>query len=489
MDDGGADGAVSRVADGAVPRVADGAVPRVADGAVAPDEPLLMVMSMAPETWLPMAMTCRRFRDILIGSKRFRRLPVAPEWLMKSRALALWGVSIGMPITGSMLRAAYACGDVGVISAIPRDAVPLRQCGELARAAAAGGHIDALEHDPRVGTALFEACDGAASTGQIRVLEWCVERVGDELRAVEQAAMWKGARCGRVDVMCWSATRGYLPDSTAARQAALGGHAAAFIWACRNGAHCNSWTLAALAERADMGLIRWAYEHIDVRFDGMFSETAARMGRLDVLQWAWLCGIPCTRVVENAARFGKIDVLWWARERGLAFTSHAVENAVVSGCVPALQMMLDSGVESPDSNMMAACACASASPDMLTFVADLGYRIDPDLAADSAARKASLGALRWAASRGANAPFLAGAWAAATRNPDILREMLFLDRRPPIFVAVEAADGECLDALEVLLQSKAFPPKCIIGACCRAGPPIVRLWARRKLGGMITESV
>ncbi|AJF97552.1 ankyrin repeat protein [Pandoravirus inopinatum] len=212
------------------------------------------------------------------------------------------------------------------------------------------------------------ACAKAARVGRLDILMWLrcetpeqrqelIEALGMPDAPAESVARWVTNR-KLFEAWEW--------DDRTCTQAARGGHLDVLQWALANGCPHEDRMIYDVAARSGcIDVIEWVHTQ-GMRGSTHLWEYAVRSGSLDMLKWVDAnnpdhCahpgvayyhreGIVCTA----AARIGRIDMLEWARARGCAWTAKTCAAAAGAGHMDVLQRLRAQGCPWDESTCKAA---------------------------------------------------------------------------------------------------------------------------------------
>ena len=343
-------------------RAAEGACPM---RLLTVDELRLIVDKVDECDALPLALSCRRLRDIALA-----RWPVPNE-----RYSFRWNARIEEHVT-SIPRLKWA-----VTLACPLDA-------RTTRAAAAGGHLEVLQYLRSLSPPCRwgeRVCEAAAMGGHMHVLTWLrstlppPERCPWDVRTAAAAA--KG---GYLDMLRWIRVRKAPWDSSCVAAAASAGHLSVLEWARKR--NCP-WDEEAMYEAEAGGhthIIEWALDHDLPRDTVEFGSEAAVHG--DIVTLNWLHNEPRIDLERQphtlwlqAAASGKIETLRWLHEHEYSLIRADPEPCVTAadhGFLEALRFLHELGC----AWNVGVCNAAAQRGDMaiLTYAHEHGCPWSPE---------------------------------------------------------------------------------------------------------------
>ena len=257
-----------------------------------------------------------------------------------------WAYATGLKITHSVVAAVARQGDLEALLLVqaleqPRydDNVNRIACPVAAEC----GHLHILKRFMKVGKTprdclakhdLLPILNWAAYGGHKRVVQWILQTHATELKHPVPSTMQAAARGGQLELMKWlHFDLNYPWSGSACRMAAGNGHLHVLQWLYHEARFDNVvGTTAAWDHQGS-----WSREMI---------WRAACGGHLNVLVWLndtinrlgfWAQAGDC----DEAAKIGRLDILQYAHSKGVTITEAAARNAAENGHLHILQWMRD----------------------------------------------------------------------------------------------------------------------------------------------------
>lgn len=257
-----------------------------------------------------------------------------------------WAYATGLKITHGVVAAVARQGDLEALLLVqaleqPRydDNVNRIACPVAAEC----GHLHILKRFMKVGKTprdclakhdLLPILNWAAYGGHKRVVQWILQTHATELKHPVPSTMQAAARGGQLELMKWlHFDLNYPWSGSACRMAAGNGHLHVLQWLYHEARFDNVvGTTAAWDHQGS-----WSREMI---------WRAACGGHLNVLVWLndtinrlgfWAQAGDC----DEAAKIGRLDILQYAHSKGVTITEAAARNAAENGHLHILQWMRD----------------------------------------------------------------------------------------------------------------------------------------------------
>ncbi len=278
-----------------------------------------------------------------------------------------WGSTLSAAARSGHLHILQWCLNNSIHAVIPDNT------NDICNSAAFGGHLHIIEW---ARTNNYEwsaqACSNAASKGHFDILKW--------LRTQNPPCPWDvetcigAARSGNLEMLQWAYQRGCSlgnPYNNSCTAAAEGGHLHILKWLRNrteddqildpdreNNTGICPWGIKNCyyaIKGGNFELLKWIKangcpwernNNVYISFNSCAE--AARMGRLDILQW---CRNPeihgddiCPMyelTCDNAAKGGYLEILKWAKENGCPWMETTCIQAVINGHLDILQWVLN----------------------------------------------------------------------------------------------------------------------------------------------------
>ena len=182
---------------------------------------------------------------------------------------------------------------------------------EICLCAAAGGHLDVLQHLHENGCPWdSETCHAAAAWGHLDMLKY----------AHENGCPWDGAACdeaakhGDLDMLKYLHENGCPWDEETCAWAAAGSQLDVLKYARENGCPWNERTFEFAARIGQLDVLEYAREN-DCPWDETACAGATEVGKLDVLKWLRSEGCPWNReeCLGEAFEGGHNEMAEWIR--------------------------------------------------------------------------------------------------------------------------------------------------------------------------------
>jgi hypothetical protein len=214
-------------------------------------------------------------------------------------------------------------GHLHVLEALlPRLEDPGRSNFDLCEAAAAGGHLPALQLLATSGWDMTaDVVSAAAGGGHAAVLRWLLEVCGvSHSDEAPYASCWAAER-GDIPMLEYLRDKGWPLHETTVQTAAYGGHLRVLQWLGAQDPPL-SWTAAVCsmaASRGHLHVLQWLRsQDPPCLWDGECCDAAAGGGLTRVLEWCRSVEPPCpwgTEACQLAAAGGHLDTLRWLRSQ------------------------------------------------------------------------------------------------------------------------------------------------------------------------------
>ena len=308
---------------------------------------------------LPLALTCRRLRDVaftrwLAPKDRYEfRFVSKIEDQMSSVARLQWALSLQCPLDERTTRAAAAAGSLEVLQHLRSTVPPCKWNERTCEAAARHGHQHVLtwlrSTLPGAERCPWDARTAAAAAkgGHLDLLRWARTR----------KAPWDGstvvaaAGAGNLELLEWARKRSCPWHEDAMYEAEAGGHMRILQWALDNDLPCGTvefGTEAAMAGNVEM--LSWLHEEprIDLhRHPQALWLQAAASGKVAMLQWLHDHDYqlvksdpsPCLAAADN----GALESLQFLHEHGCSWNAGVCDAAALRGDLAILTYAHENG--------------------------------------------------------------------------------------------------------------------------------------------------
>ena len=238
-----------------------------------------------------------------------------------------------------------------------------------------------------------------AAAGDQQGLQW----MHKQLRRIPATVVVAAACTGKLNVLIWAKAHGCSIEHPALCSAARHGRLDVIQWLEERGdidviTMDSMHVLAALG--GQLNVLRWAKSKVAYTMDtSAVSKAAVAKGHLGVLSWMQEEGLALTNdACAVAARHGQLEVLMWLREEPSEnWDAQTTMQAARAGHLQLLQWALDHSCPWDDRNLFYAAYAGQA--DVVQWVVERGLP-DQRLICSGAAAGGHLQLLQWARGRG-----------------------------------------------------------------------------------------
>lgn len=151
------------------------------------------------------------------------------------------------------------------------------------------------------------------------------------------------AYCGRLEILKWAHSHGYLWDKKCCLYAGGTGHLHILQWAHAEGLPIYEDTFIIAARRGHLNILQWARSK-DINLCQYTLAGAAAGKHLHILEWAHECGYPLDEYVCSAAAIGgSLEILKWLRAHDCPWNEWTCTNAAEKGHLHILKWARDNG--------------------------------------------------------------------------------------------------------------------------------------------------
>lgn len=394
-----------------------------------PEELLSTLLDAVPPAYVGMA--ARTCRSWWACARPHQRKRLAKGAVCSSMALLQWAVvENGCPLDRELCAAIAKEGQLELLRWARWNGCPWDR--RTIHNAAGGGHLEVVRWARKNGCQWDEnACAAAAKHGHLEVLKWlhahgCPWKGNTTIGA---------AANGHLAILQWAFAQGCpceweLVLSAAARRA----DKETLEWGLTHGGPCKE-VCAAIAEVGNLELLRWAraegFPWEPCMFGASVFTSAAPLGNLELLKWAHENGCPfqeervgsfrtlpglpilrwlnevssgelfpiqvLSRLIRSAAKQGKLEIVQWAVENGCPWTRWISASAASGGQLELIKWTRENGC--PWDEETSAEAAGGGHLTLLKWLHENGCLLN-EKTCSSAARNGHLEVLQWARSQG-----------------------------------------------------------------------------------------